>query len=298
MNPSLDWLNDIVATMWLNWRALARFKFLNSIWPKIKKKLQNTQFKNLRIHDFSIGDKPFQITHVDFIDHSQDCALLDLEVNYHGSASITLTYSQDSLNISIPMTVRNFSVTNIKPRLVIKNMKSTLPFIEGVQIFFLESPIINWETADAARVIDITGLDNVIKSIIEKQVIKRFVHPNRLSLPVTLPVSYQKELYDLNLSYFEPDIHHIAMPVPTGVIRVKVVKAEDLKMASIDWNPFKKSPFKNPIQAIQVLDLGFLATSWTRRFLHHCCHWKQSLQECHSEKDKQSRLEFFLRLLH
>ena len=168
LKPSLDWLNRIILALWLNFRAYAKFKFLHQLWPKVKLKLADTALNNLEIHDFNIGDKPFRVNLIECISHSETEMIIDVEIAYDGSANITITYSQESLNVSIPVTLQKFCISNIKVRMVLKNLTDHIPFIGGVQLFFLESPIIDWQTADAAKVVDLPGLDTLLKVLLRR----------------------------------------------------------------------------------------------------------------------------------
>jgi len=47
LKPSLDWLNTLIRTLWLNYRAYVKFKFLYDIWPSMKRKLEETPLNNL-----------------------------------------------------------------------------------------------------------------------------------------------------------------------------------------------------------------------------------------------------------
>ncbi len=245
--PSLEWLNLIVRTLHLNFRAWAKFKVLHEIWPKVKPKLEAGPFKTLEIYDFNIGDKPFRILSIDTINYSKETEkrqqhmILDLEVAYNGNANITITYTQKSFNISLPVTLQKFSVGRVKVRVVLKNLKSQLPFVEGIQLSFLESPVIEWEAENAAKVTDLPGLNSLIKKWINQQLIERFVAPNRFTIPVTLPKKVQKRLEKLDIIARDPKVSSIVMPDPVGVVRVTVVRAENLRPTDLTFSHYATS---------------------------------------------------------
>ncbi len=246
LKPSLDWLNRIVRTVWLNFRAFAKFKVLHDVWPKVKHKLEKSPLRTLEIHDFNIGDKPLRIINIECIDYDEKHMIIDVEIAYDGNANITITYSQESLNISIPVTLQKFSVSNVKVRIVFKNLKDTLPLVEGIQLFFLESPIVDWQTADAAKVVDLPGLDSLIKGMIDSQIIQRFVLPNRLTIPVQVPQKLKEKLQDMGLTVTDPDDASVVMPDPEGVVRVTVVKAENLRPTDLGFKHYSESKNLNP----------------------------------------------------
>ncbi len=246
LKPSLDWLNKIVRTVWLNFRAFAKFKVLHELWPKAKRKLMHTPLRELEIHDFNIGDKPMRIMSIKCVDYSAKHMIVDVEIAYDGNANITITYSHKGLNISIPVTLQKISVSNVKVRVVLKNLKNTIPLVEGIQFCFLESPVIDWETADAAKVVDLPGLDRTIKSIIDEQIVQRFVLPNRLSIPLQVPDKWKKKLADLGLAVEDPNDASVAMPDPEGVVRVTAVRAENLRPTDLGFAHYAKSKNLNP----------------------------------------------------
>ncbi len=246
LKPSLEWLNRIVLTLWLNFRAYVKFKFLHQLWPKVKKKLRDTPLNNLEIHDFNIGDKPFRVIKIECQQHSNDDLIMDVEIAYDGSANITITYSQESLNVSIPVTLQKFCVSNVKVRIVLKKMSDQIPFIGGIQFFFLESPIIDWQTADAAKVVDLPGLDSLLKGAIENQIIKRFVLPNKLTIPIKLEESLAERLEKLKLPVRRLEDWEVAMPQPVGVVRVTAVRAEGLRATDFGFQHYKTSKNLHP----------------------------------------------------
>ncbi len=251
LKPSLDWLNLVVKTVHLNFRAFAKFKVLHEIWPKVKVKLENTPLKTLEIYDFNIGDKPFRILSIECIDYSTKHLIIDAEVAYDGNANVSITFSQKSLNISVPVTLQKFSVSNVKVRIVLKNLKSVLPLVEGVQFFFLESPVIDWETSDAGKVVSLPELDSFIKHMIDQQIIKRLVLPNRLSIPVQLPDELKKTLTSAGFTVEDPSAASVVMPDPEAIIRVTVVKAQNLRPTDLGFAHYAKSENLNPCKPSQ-----------------------------------------------
>ncbi len=246
LKPSLEWLNRIVLTLWLNFRAYVKFKFLHKLWPKVKRKLRDTPLNNLEIHDFNIGDKPFRVIRIECRQHGKDDLIMDLEIAYDGSANITITYSQESLNVSIPVTLQKFCVSNVKVRVVLKKLCDQIPFIGGIQFFFLESPIIDWQTADAAKVVDLPGLDSLLKGAIENQIIKRFVLPNKLTVPIKLDDTLAKRLEKLKLPVQKLEDWEVAMPQPVGVVRVTAVRAEGLRATDFGFQHYRTSKNLHP----------------------------------------------------
>ncbi len=246
LRPSFEWLNRIILTMWLKYRAYLKFKFLHHLWPKVKERLQDTPLNNLEILDFNIGDKPFRVISIESMRHGDEDLIIDVEIAYDGNANITITYSQASLNVSIPVTLQKFCVSNVKVRIVLKKMFDEIPFLGGIQLFFLESPIIDWQTADAARVVDLPGLDSLLKGAIENQIIRRFVHPNKLTIPIKVDPKLAKRLTKLQLPVRELEDWEVAMPRPVGVVRVTVLRAEGLRATDFSFQHYKTSDNVNP----------------------------------------------------
>ena len=231
--PTLNWLNTIISTLWLNYRALATHIFMNDIWPNVKVQLAETPLKSLEIHQFNIGDRPFKIDKISASIHKEEDkkkeVIIDVECAYDGNANISITLNQEQLNIQIPVTLENFSVSNVKLRLVLKNFVDKLPLIGGCQLFFLESPKFDWKAGDAAKVTDVPILESMIKSAIDNQIIRRFVLPNRLAKPVQLPDSLRRYLVNLGLEFSDVENFTIAAPIPLGVVKVTVLQAEGLR---------------------------------------------------------------------
>ena len=55
--PTLNWLNRIITTVWLNYRALATHMFTNDIWPLIQSRIATKAgLKGIKLHQFTIGN--------------------------------------------------------------------------------------------------------------------------------------------------------------------------------------------------------------------------------------------------
>ena len=116
-----------------------------------------------------------------------------------------------------------FSVKNVKAkisdfslrgllRVVFKPLVTEIPLIGGVQVYFLSPPEINFDLGGVANFLDVPGLSNIIRNVVVEQIGNFIVLPNKITVPLAAGVG-QEEL---------------KCPSPSGVLRVRLLKAEKL----------------------------------------------------------------------
>lgn len=247
--PSLNWLNHLIRTLWLNLRAQVRHVVLHELWSDIiQKKLASTPLHSLKLHDFHIGEHPVRVVGIKVEPHGEDDLVIDVELAYDGNAQVSLTMSQSDLKISIPAKLQNFKISNLKMRIVVKKFLPSLPFIGGLQLCLLEEPLMDWETSGVAQITDIDMLKSIIKKLVGKHVFKRVQIPNRFTLPMSMLVgkSLKSMAEEIKAKYLVVSPLEVAMPKPMGVLRVTVHQAENLRPSN--WSLINFSHHTNPFR--------------------------------------------------
>ena len=252
--PSLEWLNLILKTFWLNLRAQVRHLFLTEIWPQVAAKLANTPLSTVDAQDFNIGDKPVTVVSITAASRELDSLVLDVELAYDGNASVTITITEDNItNIAVPFTLKKFKLSHLRARLVIRPLLSTFPFVGGVQVSLLETPLLDWEMAGAATFVNVDLFKKTVLKVVDDMVLYRFVAPNRLNLVLDLFEPEHELFAKFGFSHTKVTDESVAMPRPQGVLRVTVVEARGLRATDLGFqhlgkvgnhlNPFRPSQF-------------------------------------------------------
>ncbi len=243
LRPGLNWLNKIIKTLWMNHRAYARFVLLNEIWPLVKAR----QHSNVDILDLNIGDQPLRVLEIDSVDHKNGEMIVDFEIAYQGNASVKMSYLHENVKVSTPVTIQQVSIGKAKVRVILKQFLPQIPFIGGIQVFFLETPDIKWHM-DMTEAGEFPALKKIIQDVVDNHIIERFVLPNRFSMPIQLSKTLTDKLNKLNLSVQKPDAISIALHHPVGIVRVSVVKAENLRPSDLSCHQCKNSENLNPFK--------------------------------------------------
>lgn len=102
-------------------------------------------------------------------------------------------------------------------RIIVKPLVREMPFIGGITAFFLTTPSVDFNLTDLADVMDIPGLSELMRKVVQEQVNYFTVLPNKISIPLV------KDLSKYDLKFIPPD----------GVLRIFVAEAEELMRADV-----------------------------------------------------------------
>ncbi len=99
-----------------------------------------------------------------------------------------------------------------KMRVVLQPLVGFIPIVGGVQVYFLQKPLINFELGGAASILDLPGLNGLLMDAIQDQVEAQLILPNKISVILSDKVSAEE----------------LRMPRPVGVLLVRLVEAKSL----------------------------------------------------------------------
>ncbi|OQV23911.1 Extended synaptotagmin-2 [Hypsibius exemplaris] len=136
--------------------------------------------------------------------------VLDAEILYAGDAEVKARVGPGRIGFK-EITIRGTM------RIIFKPLVKQMPFIGGITAFFLNTPAVDFNLTDLADVMDIPGLSELMRKVVQDQINYFLVLPNKISIPLVSDLSR----YDLK---FIP---------PDGVLRIFVAEAENLVRADI-----------------------------------------------------------------
>ena len=147
----------------------------------------------------------------------------------------------------LPITISNFTISNVKLRLVLKGIVDKLPIVSGFQVFLLEEPLFEWNyESGVAKLAELPIIEDKIRSSI-RTIVQDFVYPNRISKVINLPPDIQKLLQDMCFETLTPSSHEVFSGPPQGVIKVTVVKAKGIKATEMTYDHMKNNANLNPL---------------------------------------------------
>ncbi|XP_019695734.1 extended synaptotagmin-2 isoform X2 [Harpegnathos saltator] len=202
-----EWLNRILYKVWPSMNEFVRQLCKQSIEPSIVETIKGFQFDRL-----VLGRIPPRIYGVKVYDKntSRNEIILDADIIYAGDCDITFFVG------NIKGGIKDFQIRGLV-RVVMKPMLSVVPFIGGVQIFYLNNPTINFNLVGAADILDLPGFNEILKRTIVEQIAAIAVLPNKIVIPLSEEIPMES----------------IRKPEPEGVLRIHVVEAKHLMKKDI-----------------------------------------------------------------
>ncbi len=84
-----------------------------------------------------------------------------------------------------------------------------VPLVGGLQVYFLNQPELDFDLGGAGNLLEIPGLNGLLKGAIDDQIARHLVVPNRISVVLSDQVSAES----------------IRMPRPAGILSVRILEA-------------------------------------------------------------------------
>ncbi|XP_072755083.1 extended synaptotagmin-2 isoform X1 [Anoplolepis gracilipes] len=207
-----EWLNRILYKVWPSMNHFVRQLCKQSIEPSIVEKLTEYKIKGFQFDRLVLGRIPPKIYGIKVYDKntSRNEIILDADIMYAGDCDITFFVG------NIKGGIKDFQIRGLV-RVVMKPMLSVMPLIGGVQIFYLNNPIINFNLVGMADVLDLPGFSEILRKTIVEQVAAIAVLPNKIIIPLSEEVPMES----------------LKMPEPEGILRIHVVEAKHLMKKDI-----------------------------------------------------------------
>ena len=234
-NSTFRWINKVIRLFHKTHRAQAAYT-VRSMWPEFVGKIEGWDFQGtfdeLNLANFDVGEVPPTIDKISVFDSKEDGSkdiVMDVHLRYRGNAFLTVSLKRVSNNLAFPFTIKDISVGNAKLRIVFKKIRDMVPFVSGIQVFFLEIPDLDWHYDNTAKILGRGKVHDFVKSQVEKLLLNRYVMPNSLTHPISLPrkMKVMMRKHKVNMNILRADFLDIVLPAPSGIIYVSPMKAEN-----------------------------------------------------------------------
>ncbi|XP_064644858.1 extended synaptotagmin-2-like isoform X2 [Lineus longissimus] len=227
-----EWVNKILEQMWPYIGELTKNILVEKVQPQIIANLPNS-LKSFRFVKIDLGDIPPRIGGVKayIANVKRDEIVIDVDLIYASDADIKI--SLKGLNAGI----KDLQIRG-DLRVILRPLIPVPPLIGGVTVFFLTNPRVDFNLTDIANALDIPGLSDTLRSIVQDQIAAFLVLPNRIPISLAENISLSK----------------LKHPMPQGVLRMHVIEAKDLRKADI--NVFGKGK-SDPYAVLHVGALTF-----------------------------------------
>lgn len=151
--------------------------------------------------------------------------IMDLDLNYTSDCDISFQVA------GMRGGLKHFQIQGMV-RVVMKPLINQMPLVGGLQIFFLNSPHVDFNLVGVTDLLDLPGLSDMLRKIIIEQIGAIMVLPNKL--PITLNADVQASTLKMPEPEVRGDLNHTDYTLLTmryssqGVMRIHVVEAKDL----------------------------------------------------------------------
>lgn len=214
-----EWVNKILGQFWPFVGDYVKDLILESIEPSVRSSLP-AYLHSFKFEKIDLGDVPPRIGGVKVYKEnvSRNEAIMDLELFYSGDCKFSIKVKGFKAGI------RDLQVHG-HLRVVMRPLTKEMPIVGGVTVFFLRPPAIDFQLTNLGQVLEVPGLNDLLKKAVSDQVAAMMVLPNKFSMKLQEHVSTQTLRYSL----------------PCGVLRLEVVAAKDLVKADIGMLGLGKS---------------------------------------------------------
>lgn len=227
-DPSVQWINAVMAKMWPGISEFVKNTLHNTVEPAIKKAMPRG-LRGVHFVEACVGMRPLQFKclcsraisrHVfsqskkDAQKTEMDVLRIELDVCYRGDSEIRLALG------SVTVAVSQISILG---KLIIEMPETTCkpPFFSGLAVYFAQVPKITMSWGGLLEALDWTIIKKKVEEVMRTQVCNLMVLPNRMS--ASLDRSEGR------------DVFRVIRPPPESILRLKVIEARRLKPADYTW---------------------------------------------------------------
>ncbi|XP_077483451.1 extended synaptotagmin-like protein 2 isoform X2 [Amblyomma americanum] len=214
-----EWVNKILGQFWPFVGDYVKDLILETIEPSVRSSLP-AYLSSFKFEKIDLGDVPPRIGGVKVYKENvaRSEVIMDMELFYSGDCKFSIKVKGFKAGI------RDLQIHG-HLRVVMRPLTKQIPLVGGVTVFFLRPPAIDFNLTNLGQVLEVPGLNDLLKKAVSDQVAAMMVLPNKYSVKLQEHVSTQSLRYSL----------------PCGVLRLEVVAAKDLIKADVGMLGLGKS---------------------------------------------------------
>jgi len=231
-DENLDWANLLIDELWPH---IAKYTeaLMHSFEPTLQEKLHvPVRFKSCSLgrHPIRLGPIKAHVIggYVEGVYKERAGLELQVGVDYKSDVDVVLSTMLASIGVA-NLTLSGTLSVFLRPFL------DKAPFIGGLEIVFTNPPEVQIDFTGLANVADMPGVHGAVRRVLNDIIAKKLVIPHRIAVPI----SSDKAV----------DVARLKHPPPQGVLRLKIISAENL--AAADMSVFSQAT-SDPYVQIQV----------------------------------------------
>ncbi|KAL3078792.1 hypothetical protein niasHS_014574 [Heterodera schachtii] len=224
----IEWVNKIIQQIWPHIGEYTKVFLKEFIEPQIRAQLP-APFKSFKFVAVDMGDIPFRVGGLKVYTQNvgRDRVIMDMDVVYAGDAEFAVQACGFRGGL-------NQMVFSGKLRCTLQPLLSQPPMVGGVSSSFMELPKFDFNLTGMGEFVQLPGLIDAIRSVVNTQVANLLVLPNKIVVPLAPNV----------------DVAKLYFPEPDGIVRMKIIEAMNLE--NKDGSFLNKRDISDPYCEIQV----------------------------------------------
>uniref|UniRef100_A0A915DBB7 SMP-LTD domain-containing protein n=1 Tax=Ditylenchus dipsaci TaxID=166011 RepID=A0A915DBB7_9BILA len=222
----IEWVNKIVNQLWPYINEYAQTFMRELIEPQVRSQMP-APFKSFKFLEIDCGDLPCRVGGLKVYTENvgRDKIIIDMDVVYAGDAQFTVQACGFKGGI-------NQLVLSGKVRCTLSPLLPYPPMIGGISGSFMELPKFDFNLTGMGEFVQLPGLIDAIRSVMNAQIANLFVLPNKMVIPLVPNV-------DITKLYF-PELDG-NVPHREAVLQGNIPAAPQLKQPDNTLNDFSQS---------------------------------------------------------
>jgi Ca2+-dependent lipid-binding protein len=207
----IEWVNKVIHQLWPYIGEYAKKFMVEFIEPQVRAQMPSP-FKSFKFTKIDMGDLPTRVGGLKVYTKNvgRDRILVDMDVVYAGDAE----FSVKTCGFTGGM---NQIVLTGKVRCVLMPLLPYPPMVGGISGSFIELPKFDFNLTGMGEFVQLPGLIDAIRSVVNAQIANLCVLPNKIVMPLAPNV----------------DITKLYFPEPDGIVRIKIIEARNLENKDI-----------------------------------------------------------------
>eukprot|EP00794_Sanderia_malayensis_P012225 gene12225-13485_t len=261
-----EWLNKILRQFWPYLEKLATATLRETVEPELRRKAPSS-LGGIRFETIRLGDIPPRITgikaHVDKVKRSE--IILDVDILYAGDSKITIAFKAAGVK-TLKVGVEDIQIKG-NVRIILHPLLPEMPLIGGITMYFINRPQLDFDLTNLTNVLDIPGLSTLLRNLIDDEIARYIVLPNKVAMSLSDKVS-QGELKNR---------------LPDGLLRIKMIEGRYLEAK--DLSILGKNDTSDPYATV-VVGAEKFTTSIKKRTLNPI--WNETFETLVDECNRQT----------
>jgi len=210
---TMEWLNFLVSKMWPHISDYVA-KMIRGYETLIH---SYVPLPGIHFSACTLGKQAIKLGPVE---HKSVKGIYDGEWSEDNGVELTIGLSYNSdVDIVLSTPIASVGIADLKIngvlRLKFRPLVSASPFIGGMEMFFVSSPQVSLNFKGIANVAECPGVQGKVKNMIDDIIANLMVLPKRMAFKISGDAGV--------------DLATLKNPIPSGVLRIKVVKATNLE---------------------------------------------------------------------